>query len=235
MTGKLISQVRWQMVILYRNKLIHISAAMTLVYGLIFYFLRGLPNIDKFFVLLIFNDPALIGLLFIGLGIIMEKDGAILEALFVTPLDVHTYLFSRILALSFIGWACATGMVLALLGTDISWFHFSLGVFTTCVIFSLAGIYLISYTTEFLVYLLRSIPLLLCLSLPLLNFFDLTSISWFNFTPLHHSIQLIESGLISQDILPRVSFLTYALLIFWMVSLYLFVHHIFAEKIRKAV
>ncbi len=49
----------------------------------------------------------------------MEKNDEVLPALFVTPINHHVYLISKVLALSILGWACASGMTFALMGTNI--------------------------------------------------------------------------------------------------------------------
>jgi len=229
----MLTQIRWQFLILHRNKLIAISILITVLYALIFYMIKGLPNVDRFLVLLIYNDPAIIGMFFIGLSVIMEKNDAVLPAIFVTPIRHHYYLISKILALSLLGSGCAVGMALALLGPDINWLHFSSGVFGTCAIFSLAGIFVVSYTTEFLNFMLRSIPVMFLLSLPLLNYFGLTDIALFQFTPIQGALNLI---VISFD--PSVEtmpvYLSYLSLLLWIPVLYYGVYHIFIRRIVNA-
>ena len=186
-----LSQLKWQLKILARNNLITISVAVTLIYTLIFYFLKDLPNTDKFLTLLIFNDPVIICFFFVGISIIMEKNMHVFSALFVSPLNHHAYLIAKVVALSLIGLACAGGMTIAMLGWQLSWVHFILGVIGTSAICGLAGIFVVSYADEFLQFTLRSIPLMIFLSLPLLNYFNLTDISLFNFTPMHGPLNLI--------------------------------------------
>ncbi len=229
----MLTQLRWQFLILHRNKLIAISILITVMYALIFYVIKDLPNVDRFLVLLIYNDPAIIGMFFIGLSIIIEKNDAVLPALFVTPVSHHYYLISRVLALSILGWGCAAGMALALLGPDISWLHFSVGVFGTCAIFSLAGIFVVSYTTEFLGFMLRSIPVMILLSLPLLNYFELTDIVLFQLTPIQGALSLIvHSFNVAND--TRPVYLHYLSLATWIPLLYFVVYRIFNRRIVNA-
>lgn len=83
----LIKQLGSQFLILHRNRLIVISAVVTILYGIILLLIKDLPGVDKFLVLLIYNDPAIIGLFFIGLSVIIEKDQGVLHALFVSPMS----------------------------------------------------------------------------------------------------------------------------------------------------
>lgn len=229
----MLTQLRWQFLILHRNKLIAISILITVMYALIFYMIKDLPNVDRFLVLLIYNDPAIIGMFFIGLSVIVEKNDAVLPALFVTPVSHHYYLISRVLSLSLLGWGCAAGMALALLGPDIAWLHFSAGVFGTCVIFSLAGIFVVSYTTEFLGFMLRSIPVMILLSLPLLNYFGLTDIFLFQFTPIQGALNLIVIAF-DPSIETIPVYLSYLSLLLWIPLLYLGVYHTFLRRIVNA-
>ena len=229
----LLIQMKWQFIILAKNNLITISVVVTVLYSLIFFGIKDLGNLEKALTLLIYNDPAIIGLLFIGLSIIMEKNQRVLSALFVTPLQHHIYLLSRILTLSFLGWACAMGMALAVLGTSFHFIHFSFGVFGTCVMFSLMGILIVSYTSEFLLFLLKSIPVLLFFSLPLLNYFELTNIGIFYLMPIQGCLNLIIH---SYNDSPSDSAIIYgyASLVFWIPLFYYIVYRIFISKIVQA-
>ena len=228
-----ITQIRWQFVILYKNNLIAISIAITAIYALIFYLIKDLPNVEPFLTLLIYNDPAIIGLFFIGLSVIIENNDNVLPALFVTPMSYHSYLLSKIIALSIIGWACASGMALAILGFDIQWIHFSIGVLFTCIIFSLIGLYVVSFTTDFLSFMLRSIPLMLLFSLPLFNYFGISDISLFQFSPIQGPLNLTVFSFDTQtEIWPTIW--AYVSSIIWIPLLYFVVYRTFVKRIIKA-
>ena len=229
----LLTQIGWQFLILHKNKLIAISVVITFLYGLIFYLIKDLPNVEPFLTLLIYNDPAIIGMFFIGLSVIMEKDDNVLPALFVTPINYHTYLISRIIALSTIGLLCATGMAVTMLGIHINWLHFSIGVLSTCVIFSIAGVFVVSYTTEFLNFMLRAIPVMIFLSLPLFNYFGLTDMVLFEFTPIHGPLLLTINSFHSTASNTGILF-GYASTLFWIPVLYLGVYKLFVKKVVKS-
>ena len=229
----LLNQIKWQFIILHNNKLIVISFAITALYGIIFFLIKDLPNVEPFLTLLIYNDPAIIGLFFIGLGIIMENNDNLLPALFVTPVNHHVYLISRVLSLSFVGLVCAAGMTLTILGPQINWLEFSIGVFSTCLIFSLVGIFVVSYTMEFLNFMLRSIPLLVLLSLPLFNYFGLTDNIIFEFMPTQGPLNLTISSFGSQ-VPSNPNWISYLSILIWIPVLYLFVYKIFIKRVAKS-
>lgn len=228
---QLAQQLKWQFIILHRNNLINISVGITVIYAIIFYIFKDFAYTEKALTLLVYNDPSLIGLLFFGLAVILEKNQEVLPAFLVTPMSIHHYLLSRTIALSIIGWLCALGMTIAALGFSFNWLHFSLGVIGICFIFSLAGVFLISYTSEFLNYMLSSIPVMMFLSLPLLNYYHLTDIAWFKIIPTQGATDLLissyETPLATGDLL-----LAYGSMVVWVVVLYWGAYRVFCKSVR---
>ncbi len=189
--SELFKQIKWQFLIFQRNNLISMITVMSAFYVLIIYLIKDFANVEKFITLLIYNDPAQVGFIFIGISIILEKDQEVLPALFVTPLNQHIYLISRIMTLSAIGFFGALAMVLTAKGTSFNFIHFSIGAFSTCILFGLMGIFIVSYTTEILHFLLRAVPLLIFMSLPLLNYFELTDLSVLKLFPVQGGLNLM--------------------------------------------
>jgi len=227
----LLTLMKWQFKILHKNNLISVSIAITVLYTLIFFLVKDFSNVDRFLTLLIYNDPVVIGLIFVGLSIILEKNDEVLPALFVTPINHHIYLLSKIMTLSILGWACASGMTLVLLGIHVNWFHFSFGVFGTCFIFSLAGVFIVSFTTDFLGFMLRSIPVMLLLSVPLLNYFNLTDIAIFKISPIQGGLNLIDHSFYESQDNFTVGF-AYLSTLLWASALYFMVYLVFVKRIR---
>ena len=230
---ELLKQIKWQFLIFQRNNLITMIVGITVFYMLVIYFLKDLGNIEKFTTLLIFNEPTMIGFVFIGLAIILEKDQEVLSALFITPINYHYYLISRILTLSSISMICALGMVLMSKGTSFNLIHFSVGVFSSCILFSFVGIYVVSYTTEILHFILRSIPLIVLMSLPFLNYFEFTHLSIFELFPVQGSLYLIDN---SYNNMPNVLELIfgYISIAVWIPLLYWVVYRTFKSKLVNA-
>lgn len=231
---ELIQQIKWQFIILQRNNIITISIVVTAIYALLFFVIRDLGNTDKILTLLILNDPAIIGLFFIGLSIIMEKDQQVLTALFVTPINHHIYLLSRVLSLSIIGWFCALGMGVSAVGMTFHFIHFSVGVLGICILSCLVGAWLVCYTSEFMRFTLKTIPILLFfINLPLLNYFEVTDIGLFKISPAQGCLDLIAS---SHSDTPSVSDIIYGYvsIVFWIPLFYWLVYRTFVSKIVNA-
>lgn len=231
--SELFKQIKWQFLIFQKNNLITMIAGITAFYVFVIFLLKDVGNIEKFTTLLIFNEPSMVGFIFIGLAIILEKDQGVFNALFITPINHHFYLISRILTLSFISLICALGMVLTAKGTSFNLLHFSIGVFSSCVLFSFIGIYVVSYTTEILHYILLSIPLVIVMSLPILNYFEVTNLIIFNFFPIQGSLYLIVNSYKTSPDISELIF-GYISIAVWIPLLYLFVYRTFKSKLVNA-
>jgi len=205
---------------------------ITAFYVLIIYLIKDFAGVEKFITLLIYNDPAIVGFIFIGISIILEKDQEVLPALFVTPLNQHIYLISRIITLSAIGFFGAMAMVLTATGTSFNFLHFSVGAFSTCVLFCLMGIFIVSYTTEILHFLLRAIPLLIFMSLPLLNYFKLTDLSILKIFPVQGGLNLLVNSYAESPNVGEIIF-GYISIAVWTPLLYWFVYRVFMARVVK--
>lgn len=224
-------QLKWQMMILHKNNLINISVAVTVIYALIFYAIRHLGDLDKLLTLLIFNDPAVIGLLFIGLGFLIEKNQRVLSVFMVAPQSMHAYLLSRMVSLTIIGTLCALGMAFFAKGLEFNIAQFTLGALSTCFIFSCIGLIIVSYSNEFLVYLLKSIPVLFAMALPMLNYFDITQVSAFQLLPVQGPLSLMAY---SYNTSPAENSMILAVLgsVVWCVVLYAASFYVFKKRLQ---
>ena len=228
---QLIFQTKWQFVLLTRNNIILLSFVVTAIYAEIFFAIKDLGNMEKFLTLLILNDPAIIGLFFIGLMVIIERNQQVLSALFVTPISQHVYLISRIISLSIICWVCALGMALSALGTSFNVLHFSFGVFGISIMSCLAGLYMVSYTKEFMAFTLKSIPvLLLFINVPILNYFEVTDIGFLRIFPAQGSLDLIINSYSATPVLSQLLY-GYVSIIIWIPVLYWFTYRAFLSKV----
>jgi hypothetical protein len=104
--------------------------------------------------------------------------------------------------------------------------------FSTCVLFCLMGIFVVSYTTEVLHFLLRAIPLLIFMSLPLLNYFELTNLSFLKLFPVQGGLNLIINSYRESPDWGEVIF-GYVSIAVWTPLVYWFVYRIFMAKIVK--
>jgi fluoroquinolone transport system permease protein len=93
------TMLRWEFLLQYRYKIIHISILSVI---LSFLSTQALPAIasEEFHVLLLFFDSALVGIMFIGALVLFEKSENTLQALVITPMSTDDYLLSKIISLT---------------------------------------------------------------------------------------------------------------------------------------
>lgn len=229
---ELFRQIKWQFLIFGKNNLVAMIAGVSVFNVVLIYFLRGFETLENLVTLLIYNDPAMVGFIFIGISIILEKDQEVLPALFVTPQNHHIYLLSRILTLSFFGLISALAMILTAKGTAFNFLHFSIGAFSTCILFCLIGVFVVSFTREVLHFLLYSVPFLILMSLPLLNYYKLTDLNFLKLFPVQGGLNLLVNSYRETPDLAEIIF-GYISIAFWIPLLYWLVYRNFVSKVVK--
>ena len=121
--------LKWDAVLLYRNRLFHIALLIALIYTGVFFLLKPLGNLDNVLVVLIFNDPVVTGYIFGGVIWLFDKNQHTLQAVSVLPVRRNLYLLSKILILSGLAVLVSVVMALAARGLDFNWFHLIFSVF----------------------------------------------------------------------------------------------------------
>ncbi len=188
------TQIGWQFKLLQKNSIISVSLAVTLIYGLILFFLRSVEHLDKVLVALVLNDPSVIGYFFIALAIYTEIKHQILPALFVTPVELHQFLIARILSISLLGLVCSLGLAISVRGFDLNIPAFVLGASGICLLSALLGLIMLTFAPEFLKFTMLSVPVfLIFINLPLLQYLGVLELGIFRYLfPIQGSLELIE-------------------------------------------
>ncbi|PLX20839.1 hypothetical protein C0584_03580 [Candidatus Parcubacteria bacterium] len=192
-----LKQLKWQLLLLQRNNVIVISFAVTLIYGLLLFFFKDFKYIDKLLVSLVLNDPSVIGYFFIALIISTEIKQGILSAIFAAPVNLHSYIISRVTSLSIVGVVCSLALALFIKGLSFSILNFILGSLAVCIISALVGLIMVTYATEFLRFVLLSVPIFLFLiNLPLFSYLGVFDLGYFLYIfPTGGSLDLLAGSL----------------------------------------
>lgn len=199
---RLLTPIKWQLKLLHKNNIITVSLAVTFIYGLILFLLRDTKYIDELLVALILNDPTVIGYFFVALFIYTEIRQGVLNALFVTPVSVHSYLISKTISLSIIGTLCSLGLVVAVKGFHFDIINFSIGAFNICLLSSFLGIIMVTFASEFLKFALLSIPVFFIFSsISLLSYLHVIDIGFIKYLlPIQGSLDLIDNAISGKSI-----------------------------------
>ena len=150
------NMVKWEFILLSRYKIIHIS-----ILSVILYFLttQAIPDMNRpiFHTMLLFFDPAVIGIMFIGALVLFEKSENVLQALVITPMKTDDYIFSKLTSLTILSLISAT-IFLTLLNVfgeiNFSIIFAVFGIVLTSVLLILLGFILVSGVNSINEYLL---------------------------------------------------------------------------------
>lgn len=188
------TQLKWQFVLLQKNNIISISFAVTFIYGLILYFLRDVGNLDKLLVSLVLMDPSVIGYFFIALAIYTEIKHGILSAIFVSPLNVHMLLITRILSLSIMGTVFSLLLAVSVKGFDFHILEYTIGSFGICLLSALMGLIMLPFASEFLKFAMFSVPVFMTfINVPLAQYIGVMDIGIVKYIfPIQGSLNLID-------------------------------------------
>lgn len=178
--------------LLSRNNIIIVAVLVTAIYLGVFSWLSGLEHADRILVVVIFNDPALIGFLFTGVMVLFEKNENTLQVLEISPLSKGHYILSKSVALTIVATFCCFAMAVAGLGKSFSFVHFGLATVMTTMMFSFMGFMAVAGESSFNRYILKAIGLLIFLSLPFLAYFGVSPREWFLWIPTQPSIDLFN-------------------------------------------
>ena len=223
-------QLKWQFIILQKNNIISISLAVTFIYGLLLYFFRDTGNLDKILVALVLNDPSVIGYFFIALAIYSEERHQILTAIIVSPLSIHKFLISKTLSLSIIGLVCSLGLAISIKGFQFDILNFSVGALGICLLSALLGIMMFTFVSEFLKFVMLSIPIFLFfISVPLLQYLGAIDMGLIKYIfPIQGSTDLINTSFSGVEINFWYSYIS----LFILVPLFYWIaYRLFSRKI----
>ncbi|MCB0475789.1 MAG: hypothetical protein KDC69_08935 [Flavobacteriaceae bacterium] len=214
-------QLKWQFLLLHKNNIINISFAVTLIYGILLFFLRDINGLDKLLVSLVLNDPSVIGYFFISLAIYTEIKDQVLPAIFVSPVNIHHFLISKTIAISFIGLICSIGLALSVKGMGFDIIAYSVGSLGVCLLSALLGVFMLTFASEFLKFAILSIPLFLAfVNISLLQYLGAIEMGVIKYLfPIQGSLDLIDYAISGTRInfwYSYVSILVMVPLFYWM-------------------
>lgn len=116
--------------------------------------------------LVIFSDPSVLGLFFIGGMLLLEKEQGILQSIVVTPLESIEYVISKVASLSII--AVLAGLLISLLtySGSVNYGYLLMGILLTSFFFTQIGILIACRSRTINEFFLRMVPWMLGLMAP---------------------------------------------------------------------
>ena len=162
------TMLRWEFLLLYRYKIIHIAFLSILLYIVSMKITPSdvIPESDMLPMLLFF-DPAIIGIMFVGVLVLFEKSENTLSSLVVTPMKVWEYLSSKIISLTIL--ATVSALIFVILATssfDFNYLYLFVGMILTSVFLILVGFLMVARLHSINEYLLMMMLAFVGLTLP---------------------------------------------------------------------
>ncbi len=127
--------------------------------------------------ILIFSDPSILGLLFMGGMLMLEKEQGITQALAVTPLRFYEYIVSKAIALGAISVVVSISISLAAYGIAANYFYITVTVFLVSVMFTLIGYIVGQSCSGINQFILKSVPFIILATVPCLSLIGF-KLSW---------------------------------------------------------
>lgn len=144
-------------------------------------------------VLMVFSDPAAMGLFFMGAIVLYEKSERVLDSLAIAPIKVRDYVFSKLLSLALISTAVALAIG-AFGGILASPLHFLAGVLVGSSLFSALGLLVaarIHTLNEFIVF---TVPIQILVNIPAVVYIFGWQPAWLLLHPGVCMIELFNAG-----------------------------------------
>lgn len=171
--------------------------------------------------LLIFSDPAMLGLFFMGGIVLLEKSQRVLDSLAVSPIRFWEYLCAKVLSLVII--STLAGTVLTVAVAPESWLIKVLTVFFGSVFFSLQGLAASYYSNTLKDFLMLSVLIQLFTGVPGVLWIFSVLPGWMIW---HPGVLIMEGVCGKGEILPP--------LIIWSIAAFIVVYKIASHKFSNS-
>jgi len=141
---------------------------------------------------IVLMDPAAVGFFIVGAGVLLERSQGVLDPIFVTPIRLQDYIWSKAITLALLGFVSGEVVLIGSLGR-LNWLG-SIGLYAISVIMSLFGLALAVRAKTVNIFLMKASLSMIMLLLPLLSYFHLVSHSIFSVLPTAAALRLLSSS-----------------------------------------
>jgi len=197
----LVPFLRLDSTLLFRNKLFHISAIITIIYIGLFYLLKPLGNTHIPLIVLIYNDPVIMGYMFAGVLWLFDKNQNTIQAISVLPISKSNYIISKVITLSILAVILSFIMALSAVGIRFNPIHLTISVFLSSVMFCCLGFIIGSISSNFLAFLMKSLPVFILFATPVTVLFDGVNPVYFILVPSLGSILVMQSAFVAVEVI----------------------------------
>lgn len=185
----LLSDIKFQ----FKQGFYVIYVLITIMYIIMLTYLPGkIANIAT--PLVIFSDPSVLGLFFIGGIIMLEKVQGVIQVLVVTPMKIEEYFLSKILSLSIISIIASVVITLLVYKGKVNYFILFIAIFLTSSFFTLYGFYISASCKTINQYFVKMVPYMLLLAFPCFSVIGFPYSELFTVVPSVAALRLLLSA-----------------------------------------
>lgn len=171
---------------------------------------------EKAAILMIFSDPAAMGLFFMGAIVLFEKSERVLDSIAISPARPYEYIISKLFSI---------GMISVIVGLTIGFFskaltmslHFIAGIFLCSCLFSAIGLIIAARSISLNGFILSTIPAQLMINIPGIAWLFGWRPGWLILHPGVSMMELSENG--------KNSLMAFMVLAFWTLLAVLIANH----------
>lgn len=225
---RLMSAVNYDIRLQFRHGFYYAYLIVCVIYIII---LRIIPlNIKQTAaVLVIFTDPSALGFFFLGGIILFEKGQKTLEGLFITPIRIYEYIFSKVISLTVLALASSLLIALCAVGFTFNVLVFSIGVVLSSILFILLGFTLVCFSKSVNHYLIFSPLYMILFMAPVVDYLGFFKQPFFYIFPSTASLLLLDTSFTGITF-PRFVYAV-ILLCAWIYATYKWAYHWFYKYI----
>jgi len=176
---------------------------------------------------IILNDTSVMGIIFVGALVLLEKQQNILQSLFVTPLKLSTYLWSKVLSLTLIAMLASTVIGLLPGGMRDNWVAMLSAVILSSVFFTFLGLGVVARVNTLNQYIAGIMAAGLIMAAPIALYFFVPNLSLI--FPINAAIDLLITPAAAQSVKGIIA--DTAVLICWSIIAFLWAKNQFIKYI----
>ena len=166
--------------------------------------------------LVVFSDPSILGLFFIGGIIMLEKAQGILMIIVVSPLRTMEYILAKVLSLAFISVLAAFVITGFSNYKSVNWLLLLISTILTSSIFTLIGIMINSGCQTVNQYMLKTIPYMLLFVLPCFSLIEFPYSYLFTIVPSVAALRLMLGAYLGIEWIEAIGLSIYLILMNYM-------------------
>lgn len=167
--------------------------------------------------ILIYTDPSVLGMFFIGGIVLLEKEQGILSLLYITPLKVIEYIISKLLTLSIISLLAGLIITFVTYSGKVLFFQLIIGILLSSILFTLIGFIIATHSKTVNDYFVKVIPWMIIFIIPCLSLIPNTFIPKYiyyilNLIPSVATLKIVLGSFITAPPLEIVFCIVYTLI-----------------------